>query len=75
MDGALTVEVECYSGSAYANRPRAIRLGSERLTIETVISEAYTPQGKRFSVRLTDGRIVGLDYLEVHDLWKATGLA
>lgn len=74
MGGTLVVEVECYSGSGYANRPQAIRTESERLLIEKVLSEARIPQGKRFSVRLEDGRLVDLEYLEVQDLWKATGL-
>ena len=74
MGGALVVEVECYSGSGYANRPQAIRIGSRRLLIEKTLSEARTPQGKRFNVRLEDGRLVDLDYLEAQDLWKATGL-
>jgi len=74
MGGALVVEVECHSGSGYANRPQAIRTESERLLIERVLSEARTPHGKRFSVRLEDGRLVELEYFEVQDLWKATGL-
>ena len=74
MGGALIVNVECYSGSAYANRPQVICTELERLPVEEVISEARTPQGKRFSIRLADGRLVELEYLEVQDQWKATGL-
>jgi hypothetical protein len=73
MDGPLTFKVECYSGSEYANRPTAIIYNEKRQTISRVLSEEYTPDGKRFHVVLEDGRHLVLEYLELTDTWMYTG--
>jgi hypothetical protein len=74
MGGALTVKVECYSGVEYAGWPLAVVTGQERLPIAKILSEEYTPQGKRFRALLEDGRQIELDYCESDDTWKVTGL-
>jgi len=73
MDGALTFKVECYSGSEYASRPMAIFYNGQRMIISSVLSEEYTPEGKRFQVVLEDGRPLVLDYYELTDTWIYTG--
>lgn len=73
MDGPLTLKVECYSGSEYANRPTAVIIKQERLTIRRILSEEYTPNGKRFQVVLDDGRPLVMEYRELTDTWMYTG--
>jgi hypothetical protein len=73
MDGPLTVKVECYSGSEYANRPTAIFYNGKRQAISRVLTEEYTPDGKRFQVVLEDGRPLVLEYCELTDTWMYTG--
>jgi hypothetical protein len=74
MGGALTVKVECYSGVEYAGWPLVVLHGLDRLPIVKILSEEYTPQGKRFRTLLEDDRQLELDYCEFDDTWKVTGL-
>jgi len=73
MDGALTFKVECFSGTEYANRPTAVFYNGRRWIISRVLSEEYTPDGKRFQVVLEDGRPLVLEYCELTDKWMYTG--
>lgn len=73
MAGALIVQVECYSDTAYADRPLAVIFERKRLTVKDVISAEHVPTGKHFRVRLEDGRETDLYYAEAEDLWTIPG--
>ncbi len=62
--------VECHSGLEYAGRPTALWWQGERLEVEAVEAEWRTPEGKRFRVRTTGGRVFELVYVELHDEWR-----
>ena len=73
MDGPLTIKVECYSSSEYANWPTVVIINQEKLTIKRILTEEYTPNGKKFQVVLEDGRPLVLEYRELEDTWTLTG--
>jgi surfactin synthase thioesterase subunit len=62
--------VECYSGHRYAQRPVAIIWGEERLEVSEVEAEWHTTEGKRFWVRIVDGRGFALSYSTEKDEWE-----
>ncbi len=62
--------VECHSGYEYAERPVALRWEGQRLEIEAILAEWRISGGKRFRVRVTDGRIFELFYGELYDEWR-----
>jgi len=72
--GDQVVKVECYSGSAYAERPTALVIGRQRIAVKRCLQSARTPQGKAFTILLNNDLIVKLDYCEKDDRWNATGL-
>ena len=58
--------VECYSGSAYADKPTALTWQGQRLIITEILSQGRTPQKKWFQVRTADGLIFELSCLEIY---------
>ena len=62
--------VECHSGFKYAERPLALHWEGERLEIEQIVSQSRIPGGKRFQVRVRDGRVFDLFYGELYDEWR-----
>jgi len=63
--------VECYSGSEYAECPRAFDWQGQRLEVEEVLQRWRTPSGKTFRVLATDGRVHDLFYDEMSQAWLA----
>ena len=74
MGDQVNIKVECYSGSAYAERPLALWWQSERIKITRILNETRSPVGKTFEVVLEDDRKVLLTYIEESDLWLADRL-
>ncbi len=64
------VRVECRSEYTYPQRPVALWLDQNRIEVAEVESESRTPHGKRFRVRLVDGRRLELLYEELTDEWS-----
>ena len=62
--------VHCHAGHAYPGRPLALRWEDKRLEVAEVLSEARTPLGKTFRVRVEDGRVFNLEYNEVEIRWE-----
>lgn len=62
--------VECYSGSRYAERPKAFYWEGSRLEVEAVDVEQRTPSGRFFRVRTWDKGVYDLIYDEVRDDWQ-----
>jgi hypothetical protein len=73
MGETLIVQVECYSDTAYADRPLAVIVEQKRIPVARVLAENLTPTGKHFRVELQDGRLVELNYEENEDSWRMTG--
>lgn len=64
-----SVEVECYSGHTYAQRPRAFTWRGQRYQVEAVERTWRTPQGLCFLVRTSEGSVFELVYNEHEDVW------
>ena len=62
--------VECYSGSEYAEQPRAFTWEGQRLEVVEVLQRWRTPSGKSFRVVATDGQVYDLFYEELSRLWQ-----
>ena len=70
MGDGLAARVECYSGSAYAERPIAIHWEGARLEVDRVVAQWRVPGGKQFRVQTRDGQFFLLWYDEQHDTWR-----
>ncbi len=67
------VEVECYSGRRYGERPRSFHLRGEKYYVEEVVKEWLEPGERHFEVTVRgDGRFE-LVYNERNDAWQAKG--
>jgi hypothetical protein len=67
----MTAElVECHSGYTYGERPVALHWEGARLEIEAVEDSWRVPGGRRFRVRVQDGRVFELFYGELYDEWR-----
>lgn len=66
--------VECHSGYTYAERPTALRWDGARLAIEEVEDAWRIPGGRKFRVRVEDGRMFELFYGELYDEWRILAL-
>jgi hypothetical protein len=60
----MTDNVECYSGSAYGEKPVALTWQGKRYTTLEILSQGRTPQVKWFRVRTEAGDFFGLSYHE-----------
>ena len=61
--------VECHSDFEYAERPTALTWEGQRLIIDKILDASRIPDGKRFRIHTTDGRIFELIY-NVSDEWS-----
>jgi hypothetical protein len=66
--------VECYSGSAYADRPVALIWEGKRLEITRILAEWRTPEENHFRVCTSDGREFELAYSQTLDEWQIENL-
>lgn len=62
--------VECHSGHVYGERPIALHWDGGRLLIELVEDSWRIPGGRKFRVRVQDGRVFELFYGELYDEWR-----
>lgn len=62
--------VECHSGYTYAERPTALFYDGQRLPIVEIEARWRIPGGRKFRVRVEDGRIFELFYGELYDEWR-----
>jgi hypothetical protein len=65
--------VECYSGSEYAGRPKALYWRGERLEIATIQRRWRTPTARCFLVRTVQAQVFELCYEEHADRWQVCG--
>ena len=66
--------VECHSGYEYAERPTAVWWEDERLEVAEVEATWRISGGKKFRVRVADGRVFELLYVELYDEWRIHAL-
>jgi hypothetical protein len=63
------VQVECYSGSRYGERPLSFILDDERYVVKAVEKSWRTPSVLHFRVRTEDDQSFELAYREKTDEW------
>ena len=69
-DSSMTiVDVECYSGTRYAERPRVVILGPDRVAVIQILRQWRDPAGPCFDVMLENGQRVGLCLNESVNRW------
>lgn len=64
-----SLDVDCYAGAGYPERPRAFVWQGERYEVEEVGRRWRTPAEYGFRVRTTAGEYFTLLYHELEDTW------
>ena len=64
------VEVECYSGYAYPERPRAIIWRSERHVVRSLLRTWRGTEGPHFELIMENGSRQELYYNQREDQWR-----
>ena len=67
----MGANIECYSGSEYAEYPRAFVWQAQRLVVVEILQRWRTPTGKNFRVVATNGQVYDLFYDEMSQAWLA----
>ena len=62
--------VECHSGHTYAERPVTLSWEGAQLPITEIEDAWRIPEGRKFRVRVDDGRTFELIYGALHDEWR-----
>jgi hypothetical protein len=65
----VDIQVECYSGHEYAQRPVALWWERERVEVVALLAEAHRPGAKRFTVETQDNRRWVIEYHFDLDSW------
>jgi hypothetical protein len=63
------IQVECYAGHTYPQRPVAFWWQGQRLVVTAVRGEAHLPDGKRFVVETTGEQVFEINYNQIQDTW------
>ncbi len=69
------IQVECYSGSRYGERPLSFTLDGEPYIVKVVEKSWRTPSALHFRVRTEDGESFELAYHEKADSWNVEKLS
>ena len=67
------LQVKCYSGSTYAERPVSFLWNGTDYPVTEVEKEWLEPGGKCFQVKTGDNKIFRLCYNETNKQWSVTG--
>ena len=70
----MSVQVECYSGGRYAERPKVLILEGERMEIAAVLKQWRLPEGPCFRVITQEEMKFDLFYFEAEDEWHVERL-
>jgi len=62
--------VECHSGFAYPDKPRAFIWEEQRLLVADILAEGRTPHMRWFRVITEDRQVFELSYSEDTDDWQ-----
>jgi hypothetical protein len=72
MSTSQSAKVQCYSGHAYAQEPRAFSHGGEQHTITKINKRWREPAGPCFEVLTDDGATYLLAFEEAADRWHVS---
>lgn len=68
------VEVSCYSGYRYGERPVSFKLLEKTFFVRAIIDQWYGEDYLYFKIRADDQRVYLLKYDQAGDQWSLTGL-
>ena len=68
------IEVNCYSGYTYAERPESFRWQGMEYEIQKIEKEWREPGERYFQVRTKDNKLFQLCYNETNKQWSLTEL-
>ncbi len=69
------LEVECYSGHTYAERPKSFLWEGKEYEVEEIEKAWVEPEERNFQVRTRGNKLFKLCYNETEDQWSLTELA
>jgi hypothetical protein len=69
------IQVECYSGSRFGERPLAFTLDDRRYVVRAVEKSWRTPSALHFRVRTEDDESFELAYCVETDAWNVASLS
>ncbi|HEY92094.1 MAG TPA: hypothetical protein G4O07_09710 [Dehalococcoidia bacterium] len=72
--GLFDLEVRCYSGLSYAERPEAFCWQGNEYRVSEIIATWLEPGKKCFRVRVGDNKLFRLCYNESNGQWSITEL-
>jgi hypothetical protein len=64
------IDVACYSGVSYGERPLAFYKDERNYIVKAVLNRWRLPHGKSFLVRTEEDLLFKLNYDESLDLWQ-----
>ena len=64
------LEVNCYSGHTYAERPESFRWEDVKYEVDEIESEWAGPRERHFQVKTRDNKLFQLCYNEMEDQWS-----
>jgi hypothetical protein len=70
----FNIEVSCYSGYRYGERPVSFKLLERTFVVQEIIDQWYGEDYLYFKIRADDQRIYVLKYDQAKDQWSLTGL-
>lgn len=70
----MEITVECYAGTGYPERPRALVIEGKRQRVAEIEDRRRTPDHLHFRVQVSDGRRFLLAYHEGRDDWTVRSL-
>ena len=68
------IEVSCYSGYRYGERPVSFRLLERTFTVKEIVDQWYGEDYLYFKILADDQRVYLLKYDQAKDQWSLTGL-
>jgi len=70
----FNIEVSCYSGYRYGERPVSFKLLEKTFVVQEIIDRWYGEDHLYFKIRADDQRVYLLKYDQAKDRWSLTGL-
>jgi len=68
------LEVKCYSGHTYAERPKSFEWEGKEYEVAKIEKEWQEPNERHFQVRTGDNKLFRLCYNEAEERWSLTEL-
>ena len=69
------LEVNCYSGHTYAEKPKSFFWEGIEYEVEEIEKSWQEPGERHFQVRTRDNKLFQLCYNEIEDQWSLIGLS